>query len=618
MDSSTTRRRGAAGRLVLAVLAVLLVLPGVASAHEERDSVFPDGSGTTPTHRPFDEDAPRLVVCKPDSAQRIADLDDPVLRSFNESLLGECAHEHLQAAVDAVQEQGTTIYVLPGIYREEPSVEAPCAEDYDGGVVEYDLIVSCGEVINLITVAGDDPADADISCDNQLCDLQIEGTGAVPQDTKVVGGFTEDGDWRRHNGLKADRADGFVLVNMTFELFRENAIYIHETDGYLLDRVEANYNDLYGILTFTSDHGVISNCETHHNGDSGIYPGSAADVNAGRTEAEPLTRWSVEIFGCTTHHNALGFSGTAGNSVWFHDNVVHSNGAGYVTDSFVGGHPGMPQDSAMLEDNLIFGNNVDYYRNVRGDDAPCQAERPADRGYEDGVVCPAFPVPVGTGVLIAGGNTNLIRDNQIFDNWRAGVMLFWVPGAIRGDFDPLAQLDTSNGNRFVDNAFGIHPSGVVQPNGLDAWWDDEGVGNCWQGNDSSAGELTHNSVNPLGLPDCDSGGSLSPVGNFVKSAGLVPCATYNREDQPDPAGCDWFRTPPEPEGREQAPGSVVDEEEVEASVDASDDPVPAPGVPVAAGPSLPATGSSALLLGGLAALGAALRLRRRDGVGDPS
>ena len=66
-------------------------------------------------------------------------------------------------------------------------------------------------------------------------------------------------------------------------------------------------------------------------------------------------------------------------------------------------------------------------------------------------------VPVGTGLLIAGGNRNIIKNNRIWDNWRAGVMQFWVPSSFRGT-DPTgsrrtpgpayeAQTDTPNGNR---------------------------------------------------------------------------------------------------------------------------------------------------------------------------
>ena len=539
--------------VVAAALGLLVSLAPPALAHEERASQFPSGDGTVPTYRTMEQASDVLVVCKKngDTARRIARMTGAE-KQRNSKLLSQCRFEHIQAAVDAVTTSGTNIYVLPGVYREEPSHDenAPCTRNWDGGALEYADIVECGEIINLITVAGDSVDDPDIACDNQLCDLQIEGTGANPDDVLVQGGFKPDGDWVKHNGIKADRADGFYLKNMAFELFRENAIYVHETDGYVLDDVIARYNDLYGILSFTSDHGLISDCDTHHNGDSGVYPGSAADVNADNPNPPPLERWAVEITGCSTHHNALGFSGTAGNSVYFHDNDVWANSAGYVTDSFVPNHPGMPQDHAWLENNRIHGNNTNFFKNVQGADAPCHEDRPADRGHQDGVVCPAFQVPVGTGVLIAGGNRNLLNDNLIYDNWRSGVMLFWVPPALREEFKP-DQFDTSNGNQFRDNRMGRSPDGLVQPNGMDFWWDDQGVGNCWQGNTSSTGTITHNASSPLGLPDCAGGGSVSTVGSPAKSATLVPCATYDREDNPSPPGCDWFDDPAEPGARQE-------------------------------------------------------------------
>ena len=38
-----------------------------------------------------------------------------------------------------------------------------------------------------------------------------------------------------------------------------------------------------------------------------------------------------------------------------------------------------------------------------------------------------MPVPVGTGMWIAGGNHNIVRNNHFWDNWRRGTMLFAVP-----------------------------------------------------------------------------------------------------------------------------------------------------------------------------------------------
>jgi hypothetical protein len=645
--------------VLVAVTVIAGLFGGPAAAHEERASQFPPGNGTTPELRTIDEAADVIVVCKDGvSAERIAAISDPQLRAFNQALLADCAHQHLQAAVDAVEVQRTNIYVLPGVYREQPSWDEnqPCTDDYDDGVVEYELVVSCGEVINLVTIAGDDPDDDDIVCDNQLCHLQIAGTGEAPEDTALRGGFNADGSWIKHNGLKADRADGFVLSNMAFQVFRENAIYVHETDGYLLDNVVASHNDLYGILTFTSDHGLIRDCDTAFNGDSGIYPGSSADVNADNGVTAPLDRFAVEITGCRSHHNGLGFSGSAGNSVWFHDNDVFLNAAGYVTDSFVPDHPGMPQDHAFLENNRLYLNNVNYFeRYVQS--GRCGGS-PADRGYETGTVCPPFPVPVGTGTMVAGGNHNLVRDNDIYDNWRQGAMLFWVPSAIRDEFDD--QFDTSNHNHYIGNRMAAHPDGLVQPNGVDFWWDEQGVGNCWQDNTSAAGEVTTNATVPVGdgegedppftgFPDCDSGGSVFPVGSVVKSAGLVPCATYDREDNPEPTGCDWFDSPEVPEGREAPEGEDLDalfwptvsidlsegleEGEVPGGDDGPDDGADedgdggadadgtAGGTPIAATTPaatgvLPVTGAAGLV--GLAALllaaGAAVRRQRRDGL----
>ena len=553
MRATRTRR----GAVLLAVgLALVLGAGGTALAHEERESQFPSGEGSVPVYRPFSESVPTLVVCKPESAGLIAQMTDPAVRALNTTLLERCGFEHMQAAVDAVTERGTNIYVLPGTYREEPSWDPECGKDYDGGIVDYPLVVSCGAVINLVTIAADTvPETVDTDC-NQLCDLQIEGTGDRMEDVVLHGGFREgagtdpDDSWVKHNGIKADRADGFYLRNLTGEVFRENAFYVHETDGYVIERVNARHNDLYGVLTFTSDHGVIRDCDTSFNGDSGVYPGSAADVNQDNPSTGPLTRWAVEITRCKTHHNALGFSGTAGNSVYFHDNDVFQNQAGYVTDSFVGGHPGMPQDHAWLRNNRIYSNNNNYVAEFVHSGI---CSRPvAERGYGQGTVCPAFPVPVGTGVLIAGGNRNLVTENEIYDNWRAGVKLLYVPGAIRGDLTPMAQIDTSNGNHFTNNRLGFHPAGVDQPNGLDVEWDEQGVGNCWEGNTTVRDEVVHDAALPL--PTCASGGSASPVGNVTKSATMAPCATYHREDEPDPPLCDWFDSPAVPAGRQEAPG----------------------------------------------------------------
>ena len=141
------------------------------------------------------------------------------------------------------------------------------------------------------------------------------------------------------------------------------------------------------------------------------------------------------------HHNLLGYSGTDGNAVWLHDNNFYDNSEGFSTDVFTApGHPGFPQDSDLLEHNNFYDNNFNSYL------PQCAAgQKPGPSGPNQGCsdVTPTEPVPVGTGMWIAGGNANVVRNNRFYDNWRRGVMLFAVPDAFVCD-DPDNQVAGCN------------------------------------------------------------------------------------------------------------------------------------------------------------------------------
>jgi len=150
------------------------------------------------------------------------------------------------------------------------------------------------------------------------------------------------------------------------------------------------------------------------------------------------------------------------------------------------------------------------------------------RGYIKGTVCPVIPTPVGTGVLIAGGNFNSTDHNEIYDNWRYGTMQFWVPAPLRDEYDPGKLYDTSNENHSFANTMGVRPDRSVAHNGMDFWWDDQGVGNCWEKNTSSRGEPTHNFTIDPGR--CAERGSKLVPGAPVKDAGFLSCSQYDRND----------------------------------------------------------------------------------------
>ena len=574
--------------LALAVVPGLIAvgLAGPASAHEERPADFPDGTGTVPSFAGFDNPRSR-VVCRPDSAERIAAMPDGAAKQRSQGMLADCEFGSIQTAINSIERRDTSVYVLPGVYREQQwadqershycshleteSDDPLAAAEYIGSLSSPDrgtaaaaeddgasdpIALSyadqrrCAHNLNLIAAFGDKtPHNDDISCDSKFCGTQIVGTGHRMTDVTI------DNRFSKLNALRLDRMGGAVVRNLTVQQAEFNAVYVLETDGFLLDRVTARGNDEYGILAFASDHGLIQHSNAYYNGDSGIYPGSGSDLNADNEELE-VTRYAIEIRHNRSHDNTLGYSGTAGNSIWAHHNDFFDNATGIATDSLFPGHPGLPQDHARWSHNRIYSNNSNYYTEYV-DTGVC--DKPMEeRGYMDGTVCPVVPTPVGTGVLIAGGNFNSTDHNWIYDNWRYGTMQFWVPSVLRDEYDPSKQFDTSHHNHTTDNHMGIAPNGEVAHNGLDHWWDDEGEGNCWEDNTYSRGERTDNFTVPP--PSCADGGSAFTPGAPVKDAGFLSCSQYDRSDPTfrHPPMCEWFDDPAKPD-ESGATGASVDQ-----------------------------------------------------------
>jgi hypothetical protein len=512
---------------LLGVLAVVVIGVGAgansAQAHEERETRELDGTGSVPVYR---TSGPALLVCKSDKAdfdRRIAGYPAE-LKAMNEQLWAQCqadGFQHLQAAVDAVKLPGTTIKILPGVYQEEPSVAPPsavCEQTMRGApkgkvytefpILTLDQEIACPNLINLVAVI-------------HKKDLQIEGTGATREDVIL------DGNFKKLNGLRVDNSDGIYLKNFTAQRTEFNAVYIIETDGFVIDNMLGRWNDEYGFLTFAVDHGLYTDCEGYGNGDSAFYPGAASNINKDRGHDVP--RYAVEIKNCWGHHNALGYSGTAGDSVWVHDSKFTDNTTGIATDSAFPNHPGMPQNHSKFEGNVIAHNNSDYYQYIV--DGTCKKPF-AERGYEKGVVCMSVGVPVGNGVINPGGNYNIWRDNWIYDNHYSGFVTSFVPGFVRNDTRWEAQFDTSHHNRYIDNKMGVSETGESLPNGLNFWWDGQGVGSCW---------TPMPRTNIRTLPDCSS--SLGTHRYFGEPAGTLKmyvCADYDGRKQRIPAGCDWY------------------------------------------------------------------------------
>lgn len=662
------------------LLLAALLTPCQVAAHSERAAFFPDNRVTQrPDYRPLlpTPQAQRLVVCKKpgnegvgareDSSSRIARIQDAQLKKVNEKLYAECKYEHLQAAVDAVTRQGTTIYVLPGVYREQPSIRA-LEENFGArkvadreycravigrgpGQLSYEEQFRCPHIQNTVAIFGDpDYTDDDcgsardgkcagdpktLACDPaksacQYYNLQIEGTGGKITDVVFEGDFINkpgdaaDGQFRYLNGIRGDRADGLYLRNFTTQIYEFNAIYVIETDGYVFDRLLSRWVDEYAFLSFASDHGLYDYTEGYGVADSVQYPGSGADIypEANHAQANLRLRQATEVRNSKGHHSALGYSGTAGNAPWVHNNEFYKNQTGMATESLFGGHPGMPQDHGLFENNKVYSNNKDYYKYVAAD-GPCITKSPRDRGvvppeysYFDElpadhqeaildrtIVCPPIPFPTGTGMIIAGGNYNVMQNNEVFDNWRQGWWLISMPTLIHMINDPYAPkvlpaelisvlgplggllapvndivsalaeavkggslplllqqpIYTSHYNRFIGNHFGENTLGATslrQPNGIDFWWDGSGKGNCWKDNTAVDGTPSKggDSLHPRSS-DCPDGNQPDLITQLVTAyppqiLQYLPCLLYSRTDPDSKALCPFFTELSPPAGRE--------------------------------------------------------------------
>jgi hypothetical protein len=494
------------------------------------------------------------------------------LLRINRQLFQRCAYHQIQRAVTA-SHNNDRVVVMPGVYKErhsrkQPTNDPACknltttSDRGDPGALTHDYQLKCPNDANLVAVIGRGKDTAPLPAQPRKdrhgipnvgkcirCNMQLEGSGVSADDVVVEAGKASAGNGgpsavghKKDVGIFVDRADGFVLRNLTVRHAREHDIYVLETDGYLLDHFKTFYAGGYGVLTFVEDHGVIQNCEAAGNGDSGLYPGSGADSTDHRYKKfYPKYRFSQVLRRCDSHHNTGGFSGTDSHGTQIAHNNFYDNALGLTTDVFTAsGHPGFPQHGNVIRHNNFYSNNFNPYQ-------------------QDSDVEPFIPAPVGTGLWFAGGNANEVDSNRFYDNWRRGVMVFAVPDAtVCGPSDPqvpgcdATSTSTSYDNQIHDNTMGVSPAGEALPNGLDFWWDSfpGNTGNCWWGNTAAPGQSITSA--PPALPNCADGTDPSTsIGTSYPpyESELVACfAGLQASGYPDgdPTTCDWTQTPAKP------------------------------------------------------------------------
>ena len=495
-----------------------------------------------------------IVVCKPDSMSRLRGAIGQVrstpegrealsvraarrLINENESYSELCRFEEIQPAVTAAGNHDAVL-VMPGFYteptaRSQPHNDPACADfvDPENGAPTYEYQVRCPNDLSLVTVIGED-----LEGNCIRCNVQIHGTGVRPEDVVLEGGegvadpgisgdlFQEGlgpAEGAKEVGIRVERADGAYVHNLTVRNVEEHGIYSIETDGMTVNEAKMFYAREYGHLSFVTDHNIIKNSETAGSDDGGIYPGAAPPS---RPRINTIVKDNL------SHHNALGFSGTMGSNILIKDNRFVHNSVGISLDSFYrAGHPGFPQNSSVITNNIIAHNNFDTF----GDEAWVKS---------------SVPAAVGTGAWLVGGNDNVYKNNHVYDNWRNGFMLITVPDALSNQLSHTpelpqdARISTSHRNRWEGNVLGRSPEGEVMPNGTDFWWDELGQGNCWDSNTAPGGVTS----DPPSLPACDDFPNLG-TGDPLKEAMLAACGFALTERDENTPACDWYQQPSKPE-----------------------------------------------------------------------
>lgn len=320
----------------------------------------------------------------------------------------------------------------------------------------------------------------------------------------------------KQNGFIINGSDDVTVNGFATKGYSGNGFFVVNADGYTFTHLIAQGNGTYGVYAFNTKGGTISNSEAYYNNDSGFYIGQTPpQVKPKRSVATNLSAWG----------NVLGWSGTNMRYVTITKSDFFNNGVGIVPNA-LSSEKYPPPVTNVITRNRIFWNNYNYYGG-----APFKLRKEASGlgGY-----------PIGTGILLFGGQDHQITNNQIFGNWLVGaglVQQFTLPG----DADKLEQeAATKTGaakakllaqakeireaavlrkNRISGNAFGLNGTDL---NGRGLFYDGSGTENCFSGNTGlGADQPNVPAANPAVFPSCP-----GPAQNTEDASALIEAAGW--------------------------------------------------------------------------------------------
>ncbi len=248
-----------------------------------------------------------------------------------------------------------------------------------------------------------------------------------------------DGQNEMENGIIVF-SNGVAVENLTARNYNSNGVFFtgdYDSDfvleGYRASYVTVHNNGDYGIYAFNAANGLIEHSYGSGQPDSAFYIGQCQPCNAVITDS-------------LAENNALGYSGTnAGGELYIINSEWRNNRVGIVPNS-LNSEELAPQRSAVFAGNYVHNNgNLETPR--KGAD---------------------WDLAFGVGIVVAGGENDLITKNRAVDNLNVGIAVAIFPD---GD-----TIWVPSNNQVIDNVATGQPYDLAfLPGGGQ-------LGNCFAGN----------------------------------------------------------------------------------------------------------------------------------------
>ncbi|TQK51159.1 parallel beta helix pectate lyase-like protein [Streptomyces sp. SLBN-118] len=198
-------------------------------------------------------------------------------------------------------------------------------------------------------------------------------------------------------GTAAEPVDGVTIRGLTLSGFTKHGVWASGTDRLTVRNVTAEKNGVWGIAQQRSTRGMFKGNIVRDNGDAGIFIANMVDSEGGATDTGGALIANNQLTG-----NRIGVTVRRVRNLTVRSNAIAGNCAGV----FVVGDESKPAAGAMtLRANWIVRNNKS-----------CPAT-------------PRLPALQGSGIVLTGAESTVIRANYVVDNAGAsplsgGIVLF--------------------------------------------------------------------------------------------------------------------------------------------------------------------------------------------------